>query len=88
MIHTETVEIRTPGAGSLSITEPVAAAVGRSGIRTGLCSVFCLHTSASILITENRTSRSGSPASPPRGTGATGTRRRGPTTWPRTCARR
>lgn len=53
MIHTETLEIRTRGAGTLGITEPVAQVVSRSGIRTGLCSVFCLHTSASLLITEN-----------------------------------
>jgi secondary thiamine-phosphate synthase enzyme len=53
MIHTETLEIRTRGPGTLGITEPVALVVSRSGIRTGLCSVFCLHTSASLLITEN-----------------------------------
>jgi len=53
VLHTETIEIRTSGSGSFAITEPVAAVVARSGIRTGLCSVFCLHTSASLLITEN-----------------------------------
>ena len=35
------------------ITDPVAAIVGRSGVETGLCSVFLMHTSASLLITEN-----------------------------------
>jgi secondary thiamine-phosphate synthase enzyme len=53
MIHTETLEIRTDGPGLRDVTEEVAAVVARSGVRTGICSVFCLHTSASLLITEN-----------------------------------
>ncbi len=53
MIHTETLEIHTHGAGLREITDEVAGVVSRSGTRTGLCSAFILHTSASLLITEN-----------------------------------
>lgn len=51
--HQETLELRTPGRGLFEITEEVAHVVDRSGIRTGLCVVFCRHTSASLVIQEN-----------------------------------
>ena len=35
------------------LTREVAAVVRASGVATGLCVVFCRHTSASLLITEN-----------------------------------
>ncbi len=35
------------------ITEQVAAVVQSSKVRTGLCVVFCCHTSASLVIQEN-----------------------------------
>jgi secondary thiamine-phosphate synthase enzyme len=53
MIHTETLEIHTSGAGLWEVTREAADVVSRSGVRTGLCSVFLFHTSASLLITEN-----------------------------------
>ena len=53
MIHTETLEIATRGKGLTEITDAVGQVVRASGIRTGLCSVFLFHTSASLLITEN-----------------------------------
>ncbi len=43
----------TPGRGMVEITDRVVTAVRDSGIRTGLCQVFCQHTSASLTITEN-----------------------------------
>lgn len=53
MLHTETLEIPTRGSGLVEITDSVAEVIARSGVRTGLCSAFILHTSASLLITEN-----------------------------------
>ena len=47
------VTVATPGPGFTDITEAVAAFVTESGIRTGLVSVFCRHTSASLTIQEN-----------------------------------
>ncbi|MEE7459258.1 secondary thiamine-phosphate synthase enzyme [Methylorubrum populi] len=45
--------VATPGQGFSDITEAVAEFVARSEIRTGLVSVFCRHTSASLTIQEN-----------------------------------
>ncbi len=52
-VHQETLEIATGGQGFTNITDRVAAIVARSGARTGQCSVFIQHTSASLTIQEN-----------------------------------
>jgi secondary thiamine-phosphate synthase enzyme len=49
----ETLRFQTPRRGLLDITREVAAWTGRQGLRTGLLSLFCRHTSASLLIQEN-----------------------------------
>ncbi len=49
----ERLEVRTPGRGLHEVTEAVAAVVARSGVSTGLCVVFCPHTSASLLLQKN-----------------------------------
>jgi secondary thiamine-phosphate synthase enzyme len=48
-----TLTVATSGRGLFEITRPVAEVVAASGVRTGLCVVFCRHTSASLLVTEN-----------------------------------
>lgn len=52
-VHQETLEIRTSGRGMTGITGKVAECVTRAGIKTGLVSVFCQHTSCSLLLMEN-----------------------------------
>ena len=47
------IEIRTQGQGLLEITSQVVDWVGRQGMATGLLTLFCRHTSASLLIQEN-----------------------------------
>jgi len=47
------VTVATPGQGFTDITEAVADFVAESGLRFGLVSVFCRHTSASLTIQEN-----------------------------------
>ncbi|CAO4144216.1 secondary thiamine-phosphate synthase enzyme YjbQ [Methylorubrum extorquens] len=47
------VTVATPGPGFTDITEAVADFVAESGIHSGLVSVFCRHTSASLTIQEN-----------------------------------
>jgi len=42
-----------PGRGTRDITADIAAVVSDSGVGTGLCHVFCRHTSASLVICEN-----------------------------------
>lgn len=43
----------TDGRGTLDMTREVDAVVAKSGVTTGLCHVFCRHTSASLMICEN-----------------------------------
>ena len=47
------MEIRTRAAGLWNVSAEVSAVVLRSGITTGLCTVFVQHTSASLVIQEN-----------------------------------
>lgn len=47
------LNVRTPGRGLLMITEDVGAWVATQKITTGLMTLFCRHTSASLLIQEN-----------------------------------
>jgi secondary thiamine-phosphate synthase enzyme len=53
MVHQQTLELRTRGRGTIDITREVQRIVAASGIRTGTCTVFVQHTSASLIITEN-----------------------------------
>ena len=48
-----TLSVRPREQGLLEITGEVAAWVGGQGIGTGLLTVFCQHTSASLVIQEN-----------------------------------
>jgi secondary thiamine-phosphate synthase enzyme len=49
----DTISISTKGRGFHDMTREVRAIVSRSGVRTGLATVFVQHTSASLLIQEN-----------------------------------
>jgi secondary thiamine-phosphate synthase enzyme len=50
---TRTIEIATRGRGFTDITREVAQVVRDSGVAAGLVTLFCRHTSASLLIQEN-----------------------------------
>ncbi|HEU4627384.1 MAG TPA: secondary thiamine-phosphate synthase enzyme YjbQ [Steroidobacteraceae bacterium] len=50
---THTLRIRTAERGLVEITREVRAWVGMQHVREGLLTVFCRHTSASLLIQEN-----------------------------------
>ena len=45
--------VETPAPGFTELTKPIAAWVAGSGIREGLLTVYCRHTSASLTIQEN-----------------------------------
>ena len=47
------LRIETRGAGLVEFTDEVAAWVAAQGMREGLLTLFCRHTSASLLIQEN-----------------------------------
>ena len=51
--HQELLEVPTRGRSLTDVTTHLEAIVSRSGVQTGLCTVFCRHTSASLLIQEN-----------------------------------
>jgi secondary thiamine-phosphate synthase enzyme len=52
-VHQETIEVTTQGPGLYDATTLVKACVARSGVATGVASVFIQHTSASLVIQEN-----------------------------------
>lgn len=47
------LEVRTPGQGLFEVTREVTAWTLAQGMTTGLLTVFCRHTSASLVIQEN-----------------------------------
>ena len=51
--HQRSLVIRTRGRGFTEITEHLRATVRESGVRQGLCVVYCAHTSCSLVIQEN-----------------------------------
>jgi secondary thiamine-phosphate synthase enzyme len=52
-IHQATLTIRTVGKGTQEITEVVAREVARAKIARGIATIFCRHTSCSLVIMEN-----------------------------------
>lgn len=50
-IHT--IQVPTDGQGLYDVTNPVRSWIRRSGIQTGLLTVWCRHTSASLIVQEN-----------------------------------
>ena len=53
MIAQRTLDYRTKGRGTLDVTSDVQKAVAATGVRTGICTVFLQHTSASLVLCEN-----------------------------------
>lgn len=53
MTHNTSWVVATSGRGTVEITDEVQRAVRESGVTDGLCTVFCHHTSASLVICEN-----------------------------------
>lgn len=51
--HQAALAVDSRGQGTQEITELVAREVKRSGVRRGLMTVFCRHTSCSLVIMEN-----------------------------------
>lgn len=48
-----TLDVRAPAQGLHEISDQVAGCVADAAIRTGLLTIFCRHSSASLLIQEN-----------------------------------
>jgi secondary thiamine-phosphate synthase enzyme len=52
-VHQTTLSIRTRGRGLQEITDQVAREVAASGLARGVATVFCQHTSCSLVLMEN-----------------------------------
>jgi len=52
-VRTELLTLRTPGRGTHEITGGVEQALRRTGLREGTVTVFCQHTSCSLVLMEN-----------------------------------
>ncbi len=52
-VHQTTLTIRTRGKGTHEITDEVARALQKSGLPAGVVTVFCQHTSCSLVLMEN-----------------------------------
>lgn len=52
-VHQTTLTVRTRGKGMYEITDPVAEALRASGLRQGVATIFCRHTSCSLVLMEN-----------------------------------
>jgi secondary thiamine-phosphate synthase enzyme len=50
---TDILTILTQGRGFVDITDRIGSFLTETGIKTGILTVFCRHTSASLLIQEN-----------------------------------
>lgn len=53
MHYQHLLKIKTTGKSLLKITSKVQSIVSESGFKTGLCTLFLRHTSASLIIQEN-----------------------------------
>jgi secondary thiamine-phosphate synthase enzyme len=52
-MYQRTITFTSRGRGTLELSHEVAAAVRDAGVTTGLCHVYCHHTSASLILCEN-----------------------------------
>ena len=52
-VHQTTLTLRTRGPGTYEITAAVAQALSKSGLAQGIATVFCQHTSCSLVLMEN-----------------------------------
>jgi secondary thiamine-phosphate synthase enzyme len=52
-MHQRALTVETGGRGLVEVSGEIARLVRESGVRTGLCVVYCRHTSCSLLIQEN-----------------------------------
>lgn len=52
-VHHETLEVRSRGRGLIEITPAIKGVVEASKSRNGIASVFCAHTSCSLVLMEN-----------------------------------
>lgn len=53
MVHQQQLRFATDGRGTYNISSQISDVIKNSGIKTGICQIFILHTSASLILCEN-----------------------------------
>ncbi len=53
MIYQQEISVHTSGRRTYEVTDQLHGIVSASGIKTGLCHVYIMHTSCSLFINEN-----------------------------------
>ena len=53
MVHQQQLRFSTDGRGTYNISPQIGDVIKKSGVRTGICQIFILHTSASLILCEN-----------------------------------
>lgn len=53
MVHQQQLRFSPDGRGTYNISRQISEVIEKSGIRTGICQIFVLHTSASLILCEN-----------------------------------
>ena len=53
MVFQTQLRFSTDGRGTYNISQQIDEAIGKSGIKTGICQIFIQHTSASLIMCEN-----------------------------------
>lgn len=53
MVHQQQLLFATDGRGTYNISSQISDVIKNSGIKTGICQIFILHTSASLILCEN-----------------------------------
>ena len=52
-VYTKTITVSAPGKSTAEFTDQIELALGKSGLNEGTVTVFCGHTSCSLVIMEN-----------------------------------
>ena len=52
-VVTKTMRVRAPGKGTAEFTDEIRDGLRESGLRSGTVTIFCRHTSCSLVIMEN-----------------------------------
>ena len=52
-VYTKTITVSAPGKSTAEFTDQIDLALGKSGLNEGIVTVFCGHTSCSLVIMEN-----------------------------------
>lgn len=53
MIYQQQLRFSTDGRGTYNISQQISDVINKANVQTGICQIFILHTSASLILCEN-----------------------------------